>query len=323
MTYFIKLGALAGMLLFISSKLCGQSAQSPVSTYYFDGNDIVFVFDVRSYGQALKSSEADKLDFKDLKIHEVAITGAFTNWSKDGWKMYRKGEYLFELRKNLAEFNQSFPLEFKYIINGKFVTAPEGEDAGTKQFSDDFLQEVYQLDLSVLKVREDGNTYFELRGHHHANEVILTGSFNGWDEHTVKMMKGPQGWYLHGDLPPGRYEYKFIADGKWMHDPAAKENIGNEHGTLNSVLYVTRPVEFTLDGFPNAGTVVLTGSFINWDQNIYKMKKVGGRWVLTLPLAGGKHHYKFIVDGQWYTDPANPIIEDDGYGNLNSVLFVH
>ena len=50
---------------------------------------------------------------------------------------------------------------------------------------------------------------------------------------------------------------------------------------------------------------------------------VDGVWRVNIPLTGGKHHYKFIVDGQWLTDPSNPIIEDDGGGNLNSVLFVH
>ncbi|HUR31807.1 MAG TPA: glycogen-binding domain-containing protein, partial [Saprospiraceae bacterium] len=105
--------------------------------------------------------------------------------------------------------------------------------------------------------------------------------------------------------------------------PKAKENNGNEHGTLNSVLYVTTPVDFTLEGFPKAKSVMLTGSFVDWNERKIKMVLVDGVWRSTLQLAGGKHHYKFIIDGQWHTDPSNPIVEDDGYGNLNSVLFVN
>src|SRR4029078_5035359 len=108
-----------------------------------------------------------------------------------------------------------------------------------------------------------------------------------------------------------------------MHDPANKEKVMNEHGTFNSVLYISVPVTFKLEGFPDARKVILTGSFVDWDENKIKMTNVDGIWTTPLQLPGGKHLYKFIINGQWHTDPANPIVEDDGKGNLNSVLFVH
>jgi hypothetical protein len=46
-------------------------------------------------------------------------------------------------------------------------------------------------------------------------------------------------------------------------------------------------------------------------------------WTTTLDIPGGKQHYKFIVDGDWILDAKNPLVEDDGMGNLNSVLFVY
>ena len=39
-------------------------------------------------------------------------------------------------------------------------------------------------------------------------------------------------------LAPGQYQYKFVVDGQWLHDPAAKKNLLNPHGSLNSVLEV-------------------------------------------------------------------------------------
>jgi hypothetical protein len=39
-------------------------------------------------------------------------------------------------------------------------------------------------------------------------------------------------------LEPGRYEYKFVMDGKWIHDSRAGENVANASGSLNSVLEV-------------------------------------------------------------------------------------
>jgi Glycogen recognition site of AMP-activated protein kinase len=44
--------------------------------------------------------------------------------------------------------------------------------------------------------------------------------------------------------------------------------------------------------------------------------------VSLIDLLPGRHTYKFIVDGIWMTDPANPVDEDDGNGNINSVPVV-
>ena len=46
----------------------------------------------------------------------------------------------------------------------------------------------------------------------------------------------------------------------------------------------------------------------------------GGLWEITLQLDSGKHTYKFVVDGNWQFDQANPRFEDDGYGGSNSLI---
>ena len=298
-------------------------SQDEPRTYYFEGEEVVFVFDVRIYAKALLGENALKVDFADLGIYEVAVTGQFNDWNKKGWKMVRRDEFTYELRKRIHDFNDAFPLDFRYIINGRYIADAEGQVVDKKQFEDNFLEDIYKVDLSVIQVREDGNTVFFLKDHLNANEVILSGSFNGWNEHAIKMNRNDAGWELHADLPAGRYEYKFIVDGEWMHDPDNKETVRNEHQTLNSVLYVSVPVTFSLKGFPDAQKVILAGSFNKWNERQVEMIRLGDYWSVTIPLYGGKHTYKFIVDGKWYTDPANPIIEDDGHGNQNSVKFVH
>ena len=52
------------------------------------------------------------------------------------------------------------------------------------------------------------------------------------------------------------------------------------------------------------------------------MTKISEGWQYTLLLSGGKHHYKFIVDGVWILDPINPVKEYVGEGNINSVYMV-
>ena len=45
-------------------------------------------------------------------------------------------------------------------------------------------------------------------------------------------------WEVPLALRPGRYQYKFVVDGQWLHDPNARENLPNQHGSLNSVIQV-------------------------------------------------------------------------------------
>lgn len=291
--------------------------------YSIQGDEIVFEFDVRKYPESLYLKDADKGDFADLKIHEVAIAGRFNNWNSKGWKMEKISAFIFQLRKKLDAFNDPFPIDFKYIINGKFIADPKSTNPDSRQFTDDFLEDVYKLNLSVIEVHDRGKVILRLNGHQSAKKVILAGNFNGWDEGAIQMTPDADGWHLRADLPPGRYEYKFIVDGTWIHDPENKDVVHNEHGTLNSVLYVTKHVTFKLDKFLNAKNVILTGSFVEWNERKLKMTLINGIWTTSIQVAGGKHHYKYIVDGVWHTDPSNPIVEDDGHGNLNSVLFVH
>ena len=64
-----------------------------------------------------------------------------------------------------------------------------------------------------------------------------------------------------------------------------------------------------------------TGSFADWNPKANPMTKdAEGVWRVTARLPDGKHLYKFVVDGTWMADPANPVGEDDGFGGTNSVL---
>jgi hypothetical protein len=79
---------------------------------------------------------------------------------------------------------------------------------------------------------------------------------------------------------------------------------------------------FKLKGYANARIVAVAGSFNNWNQSQYLFSKEGDEWVCRVDLPAGKHTYKFIIDGDWITDPANPTSEEDDRGNVNSVIVV-
>jgi len=79
---------------------------------------------------------------------------------------------------------------------------------------------------------------------------------------------------------------------------------------------------FRLKGYADASIVALAGSFNHWNQSEFILGREGDEWVCRIDLEPGKHAYKFIVDGNWLLDPANPNTEDDDYGVKNSVIIV-
>jgi Glycogen recognition site of AMP-activated protein kinase len=73
-----------------------------------------------------------------------------------------------------------------------------------------------------------------------AGEVLLAGSFTGWNQSPITMRRVGEGsWETKVLLPPGRYHYKFLVDGAWQDDPCAKEYCPNPFGTRDCVLEIS------------------------------------------------------------------------------------
>jgi len=83
-----------------------------------------------------------------------------------------------------------------------------------------------------------------------------------------------------------------------------------------------RLVRFAVQA-PGARRVALVGDFNGWDPQASPMRRVGGTWLLSLPVSGGRHVYAFVVDGErWLSDPAAPLAPEDEFGFRKSVLVV-
>lgn len=92
------------------------------------------------------------------------------------------------------------------------------------------------------KNKEEVNlkTKFELNAPY-ANEVFLIGDFNSWKAEGLPLKKNKKGmWNLELELMPGKYEYKFIVDGKWQNDPVNNNTVLNSYGTFNSVKEISK-----------------------------------------------------------------------------------
>ena len=72
-----------------------------------------------------------------------------------------------------------------------------------------------------------------------ASEVFVAGEFNNWDIKATPLKKDKSGvWKATLPLSPGRYEYRFLSDGRWENDPACAGCVPNHFGSLNCVKIV-------------------------------------------------------------------------------------
>ncbi|MEW6501263.1 MAG: isoamylase early set domain-containing protein [Thermodesulfobacteriota bacterium] len=80
--------------------------------------------------------------------------------------------------------------------------------------------------------------------------------------------------------------------------------------------------EFALTA-PEATAVYLVGDFNHWDDAKDKMRKMkDGTHKKSVKLKPGRYEYRFVVDGQWWTDPCNEDRCASPYGTDNSVLTI-
>lgn len=162
---------------------------------------------------------------------------------------------------------------------------------------------------------DKGEISFFLPGNKKAKQVLLHGTFCN----PLKMNKVAAGWRVNINVEPAKHYYKFIIDGKVALDKANR--LKGEHLTmgLSSILFIENHV-FELSDHEEAKKVYVAGNFNNWAAGELEMKREGDTWRLPLYLPDGTYAYKFIVDGNWITDPDNPIVRPDGSGNYNSYL---
>jgi len=73
-----------------------------------------------------------------------------------------------------------------------------------------------------------------------AGMVQIAGDFNSWQPEQTQMDKvGTSGvWQTKLNLPPGRYRYRLVVDGRWQQDPYNVLTEPNQFGEFNSVVEV-------------------------------------------------------------------------------------
>ncbi len=72
-----------------------------------------------------------------------------------------------------------------------------------------------------------------------AKEVYIAGDFNSWRVGEDTRLEKKNGmWVKNMTLPPGRYRYRFVVDGRWIDDPNNPIKEKNPYGELDSLLNI-------------------------------------------------------------------------------------
>lgn len=99
------------------------------------------------------------------------------------------------------------------------------------------------------------------------------------------------------------------------------------HTTLSTrtpLLPAARPgkVEIVFEA-ADAGEVFIAGDFNHWNPRGTPLRQeANGTWRTLLLLTPGPHEYRFVVDGQWRSDPRAVRSVANPFGSRNSVMQV-
>lgn len=70
-----------------------------------------------------------------------------------------------------------------------------------------------------------------------ATRITLVGEFNNWNQSDTPLSQTSDGWFTTLDLPANsEFEYRYLADGRWLNDWNADRYVPNELGGTNSVV---------------------------------------------------------------------------------------
>ncbi|MCX7904812.1 MAG: hypothetical protein N2486_09925, partial [Caloramator sp.] len=267
----------------------------------------------------------------------------------DGKFIYRsflnEGRYEYKACENYSWNSGGIPRSGNKVLNipsgGKYVIfIADVKNAILYDSLNDYnkVAEILGFENPIVspEITLDGKVIFRYKNDR-AEKVSVAGSFNNWDKNANPMTNENGVWTLTLSLNPGEYQYKYVVTENgiesWVSDPSNPNVVDDGYGGKNSRLIVPAKVSSPiiegnkvifnyLDLTGKAKEVYLAGSMTNWgDGKILMTKGEDNIWSISLQLKPGKYLYKFIVDGNWMTDPLNSRKEGNPPFD-NSVLYV-
>ncbi len=290
------------------------SAQPPQKKYTFSHGSMQITL-----SKNLNEKELDEFieqyNVNDLALKQMIKTGFRDSIHNKGWRIDTDSKDLLVISKPLQAAENINDHSGRLTININQPGADKPIPLNNSRYGINIFRKQPAFEV------KDGIVNFMLRSRTDAGKVLLAGNFTNWETGALPMTKTAGGWALPVKLVPGKYIYKFIVDGNWITDPANNTLENDGEGNNNSVFYVTNSI-FKLDGYNNAKKVFVAGSFANWEDGKLRMIKTSTGWELPVFLDTGTYTYRFIVDKDWITDPANNNKLPNEFNEYNSVISI-
>lgn len=209
-------------------------------------------FSIMGVGKLMSMVELIKIKLHHAP-HIKGVVTLYDEYSEFSEKMLNKIKYIFKdrLLKTVISYDTALR-QAQEKLKSIFKDSPDSRAAH------DYLALADEL-LNLDKQASAENIYREMRkvlygvyGNIYskerlfrfyaptANEVHVVGDFNNWKiDDSGKLEKTESGeWEKSFYLLPGRYRYKFVADGLWLWDPENPKKEPNPYGDFDSVFNI-------------------------------------------------------------------------------------
>lgn len=297
------------LLLLIGSNLY---AQPPVKSFVVKKGSIYITL-----SKNIPLTELESF-IRSYSLEELDLKNFFKSSRPDsliklGWNIVLNNGEMLVLSKSMEPAEQLMDPVEKILLAQKRINNWFG--SSNKEPGYGYNRFVHKYPFAV----NDSVVTFFMKGNLQARQVMLAGTFNNWKPDALPMIKTDSGWIAFVKLGAGKHYYKFIADGKWTVDKDNELVENDGEGNDNSVYYKTNFV-FALKGYTQTKRLMLAGSFNNWDPDELAMERSSEGWQKQVYLADGTHTYRFIADGEWFTDPFNPDQYPNEFNETNAVV---
>jgi hypothetical protein len=295
--------ALLTMLLFLPGKIYSQGECR------VENGKIIFRIDL-GWNEIQRQDFAHRFEIDSLVLANVFEGIKLEFVDSNHWGVKQIDKHTIELSRLFDQAEIKTPDDLRKLQS---VGSPAAAQVPASSFG------INKFINPLVFRYQSGEATFYLQGSGQARSVSISGTFNGWSTMDSPLTRTDSGWVIRLKLLPGKYSYKYIVDGRWTEDPGNRLRERNDQRGYNSIVFCPN-YKFLLNGYTKAKKVFLAGNFNDWRPSSLSMNKTPQGWELPAYLPEGTHFYKFIVDQQWITDPANPDKRPDSNGNINSVI---
>src|SRR5688572_5299798 len=217
-------------ILLLASVMTNAQPGNLRKAYRFEGGDIVLHLD-NAWPRLTQENILKQSGMQSLSLDTLWKFGSIGSMEKNGWKLMRTGKTSYKIFKPVSELSGNLKWDNEVVLFSDLWFKVQ------EQTKASFGYNVFKK-TSVFALKS-GKRRFHLPGYESAREVYLSGTFNNWSTLKTPMIRTDSGWVSDVLLNPGKHAYKFVIDGKWIHDERNAQAESDGYHGHNSIYFMT------------------------------------------------------------------------------------